>query len=157
MSVEAVRNYLKLYGLEDKVEEFEKSSATVELAANAAGVIPSMIAKTLSFKVEDKAVLIVTSGDTKVDNHKFKTYFGVKAKMLTPEEVLTYTGHAVGGVCPFANPAGKTKVYLDISMKRFPMMLPAAGSDSSCVRLTLEELEYACPGAVWIDVCKNSN
>lgn len=91
-----------------------------------------MIAKILSFKVEDKAVLIVTSGDTKVDNHKFKTYFGVKAKMLSPEKVLTYTGHAVGGVCPFANQLGKPKYILIFSMKRFPMMLPAAGSDSSC-------------------------
>lgn len=154
MSVAIVKEYLKQFGLDDKVEEFEQSSATVELAAQAAGVIPAMIAKTLSFKVEDYAVLIVTSGDTKVDNRKFKDKFGIKAKMLTPEEVLEYTGHAVGGVCPYANPEGKTKVYLDESMKRFDMMLPAAGSSNSCVRLTIEELERSCPGAEWADICK---
>lgn len=154
MSVAVVRDYLKQFGLDGKVEEFGESSATVELAAHAAGVIPAMIAKTLSFKVDDHAVLIVTSGDTKVDNRKFKDRFGTKAKMLTPEEVLEYTGHAVGGVCPYANPEGKSKVYLDRSMKRFDMALPAAGSDRSCVRLTIEELERSCPGAEWVDVCK---
>lgn len=154
MSVQAVREYLDQFGLGDKVEEFQESSATVELAAVAAGVIPAMIAKTLSFKVEDHAVLIVTSGDTKVDNRKFKDFFGTKAKMLTPEEVLEYTGHAVGGVCPYANPEGKVKIYLDNSMKRFPMALPAAGSSSSCVRLTIEELERSCPGAEWVDLVK---
>lgn len=154
MSVESVRNYLKQFNLDTKVQEFEESSATVELAAHAAGVIPAMIAKTLSFKVEDYAVLIVTCGDTKVDNQKYKAKFGTKAKMLTPDEVIEYTGHAIGGVCPFANPEGKCKVYLDESMKRFEMMLPAAGSASSCVRLTIEELERSCPGAEWVDVCK---
>ena len=154
MSVESVRNYLKQFDLDSKVQEFEESSATVELAAKAAGVIPAMIAKTLSFKVEDYAVLILTCGDTKVDNHKYKSKFGVKAKMLTPEEVIEYTGHAIGGVCPYANPEGKCKVYLDESMKRFEMMLPAAGSSSSCVRLTIEELERSCPGAEWADLCK---
>jgi prolyl-tRNA editing enzyme YbaK/EbsC (Cys-tRNA(Pro) deacylase) len=154
MSVASVKNYLKQFGLDDKVEEFTESSATVELAAHAAGVEPAMIAKTLSFKVDDHAVLIVTSGDTKVDNRKFKDKFGVKAKMLTPDEVLEYTGHAIGGVCPYDNPEGKTKVYLDESMKRFDMMLPAAGSSSSCVRLTIEELERSCPGAEWVDICK---
>ena len=154
MSVESVRNYLKQFDLDTKVQEFEESSATVELAAKAAGVIPAMIAKTLSFKVEDYAVLILTCGDTKVDNHKYKAKFGAKAKMLTPEEVIEYTGHAIGGVCPYANPEGKCKVYLDESMKRFEMMLPAAGSSSSCVRLTIEELERSCPGAEWADLCK---
>lgn len=154
MSVAAVREYLKQFDLDGKVEEFAESSATVELAAHAAGVIPAMIAKTLSFKVGDKAVLIVTSGDTKVDNRKFKDKFGMKAKMLTPEEVVEYTGHAIGGVCPYANPEGKTKIYLDESMKRFEMALPAAGSASSCVRLTIEELERSCPGAEWADLCK---
>lgn len=154
MSVESVRNYLKQFGLDNKVEEFTQSSATVELAAKAAGVIPAMIAKTLSFKVDENAVLIVTSGDTKVDNHKFKEKFATKAKMLTPEEVVKYTGHAIGGVCPYDNPPGKCKVYLDESMKRFNMALPAAGSSSSCVRLTIEELERSCPNAEWIDVCK---
>ena len=154
MSVESVRNYLKQFDLDSKVQEFEVSSATVELAAQAAGVIPAMIDKTLSFKVDDHAVLIVTSGDTKVDNQKYKAKFATKAKMLTPDEVIEYTGHAIGGVCPYANPEGKCKVYLDESMKRFEMMLPAAGSSSSCVRLTLEELERSCPGAEWVDVCK---
>lgn len=154
MSVESVRNYLKQFDLDSKVQEFEESSATVELAAHAAGVIPAMIAKTLSFKVDDHAVLIVTSGDTKVDNKKYKEKFGTKAKMLTPDEVIEYTGHAIGGVCPYDNPEGKCKVYLDESMKRFDMMLPAAGSSSSCVRLTIEELECSCPGAEWVDVCK---
>lgn len=154
MSVANVREYLKQFGLDSKVEEFEESSATVELAAHAAGVIPAMIAKTLSFKVDNYAVLIVTSGDTKVDNRKFKDKFGVKAKMLTPDEVVEYTGHAIGGVCPYANPEGKVKVYLDESMKRFEMALPAAGSSASCVRLTIEELERSCPGAEWVDICK---
>lgn len=154
MSVESVRNYLKQFDLDGKVEEFEVSSATVELAAQAAGVEPAMIAKTLSFKVDDHAVLIVTCGDTKVDNQKYKAKFGTKAKMLTPEEVVEYTGHAIGGVCPFDNPEGKCKVYLDESMKRFEMMLPAAGNSQSCARLTLEELERACPGAEWADLCK---
>lgn len=156
MSVESVRSYLKKFDLDGKVEEFEESSATVELAAHAAGVIPAMIAKTLSFKVEDHAVLIVTGGDTKVDNRKYKEQFGTKAKMLTPEEVVEYTGHAIGGVCPFDNPEGKVEVYLDQSLKRYPMALPAAGSSSSCVRLTIEELEKACPEAEWIDVCKTN-
>lgn len=154
MSVESVRNYLKQFQLDDKVEEFTESSATVELASHAAGVIPAMIAKTLSFKVGEGAILIVTSGDTKVDNHKYKEKFGTKAKMLTPEEVIEFTGHAIGGVCPYDNPPGKVKVYLDESMKRFEMALPAAGSSSSCVRLTIEELERSCPGAEWVDVCK---
>ena len=154
MSVASVREYLKQFDLDSKVEEFEESSATVELAAHAAGVIPAMIAKTLSFKVDDKAVLIVTSGDTKVDNRKFKEKFGVKAKMLTPDEVIEYTGHAIGGVCPYANPEGKVNIYLDESMKRFDMALPAAGSSASCVRLTIEELERSCPGAEWADICK---
>lgn len=154
MSVATVREYLKQFNLDSKVEEFTESSATVELAAHAAGVIPAMIAKTLSFKVDDHAVLIVTSGDTKVDNRKYKDKFGTKAKMLTPEEVIEYTGHAIGGVCPYANPEGKVKVYLDESMKRFEMALPAAGSASSCVRLTIEELERSCPGAEWVEICK---
>ena len=154
MSVESVRNYLKQFQLDDKVEEFTESSATVELAAHAAGVIPAIMAKTLSFKVGEGAILIVTSGDTKVDNHKYKEKFGTKAKMLTPEEVIEFTGHAIGGVCPYDNPPGKVKVYLDESMKRFEMALPAAGSSSSCVRLTIEELERSCPGAEWVDVCK---
>ena len=154
MSVDRVREYLKKFGLEEKVKEFEVSSATVELAAKAAGVIPARIAKTLSFKVGDCAVLVVTAGDAKIDNRKYKDQFGTKARMLTPEEVIEYTGHAVGGVFPFDILNEKVTAYLDVSMKRFDTMLPAAGSDSSCVVLTLEELEKASCSAGCIDVCK---
>lgn len=134
MSVERVREYLNQYGLGEKVREFEVSSATVELAAQAAGVIPAKIAKTLSFKIGEDAVLIVAAGDAKIDNRKYKDEFGTKAKMLSPEEVISYTGHVIGGVCPF-----------DIK---------SAGSASSCVELTLEELEKASKAAGWVDVCK---
>lgn len=156
MSITAVREYLKQFQLDSRIEEFEQSSATVELAAKAAGVIPARIAKTLSFKVGEGAVLIVTCGDTKVDNQKYKAFFGTKAKMLTPEEVVEYTGHAIGGVCPFAITNKQVKVYLDESMKRFDIMLPAAGSSNSCVRLNLEELMQASGAAGWIDVCKSA-
>ncbi len=154
MSVDAVRNYLKEFGLDSRVEEFSESSATVELAAKAAGVIPAMIAKTLSFKVGDGAVLVVTSGDTKVDNSKFKAVFGTKAKMLTPDEAIEYTGHAVGGVCPFAIERDDVKTYLDVSLKRFDTILPAAGSSSSCVRLSPDELEKASRAVCWAEICK---
>lgn len=154
MSVDAVRNYLKEFGLDGRVEEFAESSATVELAAKAAGVIPAMIAKTLSFKVGDGAVLVVTSGDTKVDNSKFKAVFGTKAKMLTPDEAIEYTGHAVGGVCPFAIERDDVKTYLDVSLKRFETILPAAGSSSSCVRLSPSELELASRAVGWAEICK---
>ncbi len=154
MSVDAVRNYLKEFGLDGRVEEFSESSATVELAAKAAGVIPAMIAKTLSFKVGDGAVLVVTSGDTKVDNSKFKSVFGTKAKMLTPDEAIEYTGHAVGGVCPFAIERDDVKTYLDVSLKRFDTVLPAAGSSSSCVRLSPDELEKASKAVGWAEICK---
>jgi prolyl-tRNA editing enzyme YbaK/EbsC (Cys-tRNA(Pro) deacylase) len=153
MSIQAVKDYLEKFGFAEKVEEFQESSATVELAAQAAGVLPAMIAKTLSFQAGDHAILVVASGDAKVSNRKYKDYFGRKAKMLTLKEALEYTGHEVGGICPYANPEGKTKVYLDVSMKRFPVALPAAGSANSCVRLTVEELERSCPGARWVDVC----
>ena len=154
MSVDAVRNYLKEFGLDGRVEEFSESSATVELAAKAAGVIPAMIAKTLSFKVGDGAVLVVTSGDTKVDNAKFKSVFGTKAKMLTPDEAIEYTGHAVGGVCPFAIEREDVKTYLDVSLKRFDTVLPAAGSSSSCVKLSPDELEKASKAVGWAEICK---
>ncbi len=154
MSIAMVKEYLKEFNLDSKVEEFQQSSATVELAAEAAGVIPARIAKTLSFKVGDGAVLVVTCGDTKIDNSKYKAQFGTKAKMLTPEEVVAFTGHAIGGVCPFAITNEKVKTYLDESMKRFDIMLPAAGSSNSCVRLNLDELERASKAEAWIDVCK---
>lgn len=154
MSVEIVKQYLEKFGLDKKIIEFKESSATVELAAKAAGVIPARIAKTLSFKVGESAILIVTSGDTKIDNKKFKDKFGIKAKMLQGEEVIRYTGHAIGGVCPFAILNQEVKVYLDESMKRFKTLLPAAGSSNSCIELTLEELCKASKAEGWVDVCK---
>lgn len=154
MSVERVKEYLKQYGLEDKVREFEVSSATVELAAKAAGVIPARIAKTLSFKTGEEAVLVVAAGDARVDNRKYKDRFGIKAKMLSPEEVIEYTGHAIGGVCPFDITDERVKTWLDSSLKRFDTVLPAAGSASSCVELTLDELEKASGASGWVDVCK---
>ncbi len=154
MSIAAVRAYFSQRGLEDRIQEFNVSSATVELAAQAAGVIPARIAKTLSFLVDNHAVLIVTAGDAKVDNPKYKAQFGTKAKMLTPDQVLELVGHAVGGVCPFVVKEG-VDVYLDVSMKRFATIFPAAGSASSAIELTCDELEQNavnCQG--WIDVCK---
>ena len=154
MSISNVREYLKPFGLEAKILEFPTSSATVELAAQAAGVIPARIAKSLSFKVEGKPVLIVAAGDAKVDNRKFKDFFHTKATMLTPDEAVELLGHAVGGVCPFALKEG-VAVYLDVSMKRFDTILPAAGSSNSCVELTCEELERAACGCQgWGDFCK---
>lgn len=155
MSVERVKAYLAQFGLEERVLEFDVSSATVELAAEAVGVIPARITKTLSFLVGDSAVLVACAGDTKVDNKKFRNRFGVKAKMLHPDQVIQFTGHAIGGVCPFALPETGVKTYLDISMRRFETVFPAAGSDSSAVRLTCDELER-CAGHFdgWVDVCK---
>ena len=154
MSIAAVRDYLTPFGLADKILEFSTSSATVELAAQAAGVIPARIAKSLSFKVEDRAVLIIAAGDAKVDNQKFKAAFHTKAKMLTHEEAHELIGHDVGGVCPFALPED-VKVYLDVSMKRFETVFPAAGSSNSAVEMTCDELErYASNFAAWVDVCK---
>lgn len=156
MSVEAVREYFKQYDKEKNVMEHEISSATVELAAEAVGVIPARIAKTLSFKNKegDNAILIVTAGDAKIDNKKFKAEFGHKAKMLTPEEVVEYIGHGIGGVCPFAIKNDEVKVYLDISMKRFNTIFPAAGSSNSSIELTCDELERFSHADKWIDVCK---
>ncbi len=153
MSIERVRAFFRPLGREGDILEFPLSSATVELAARAAGVIPARIAKTLSFLVEDACVLVVMAGDAKVDNSKFKGFFHTKAKMLTPEQAQEMTGHGVGGVCPFANPEG-VRTYLDVSMRRFDTVFPAAGSSNSAIELTCEELaEYSrCLG--WIDVCK---
>ena len=153
MSVEKVRNYLAGFGLADRVAEFDVSSATVELAAQAVGVIPAQIAKTLSFHRGEGCMLLVMAGDAKVDNKKFKQTFGCKARMLTPEEALEMTGHAVGGVCPFALPQG-VEVYTDISMQRFPVVYPAAGSASSAVKLSCDELFFAGKALQWVDVCK---
>ena len=153
MSIETVRAYFKTCGREGDVLEFPVSSATVELAAQALGVIPARIAKTLSFLVEDRCILILAAGDAKIDNKKYKAQFHTKAKMLTPEQVSAFTGHAVGGVCPFANPEG-VRTYLDVSLRRFDTVFPAAGSGSSAIELTCGELEEYSHALGWIDVCK---
>ena len=155
MSIELVRAYLEPFGRASDILEFDVSSATVELAAKAVGVIPARIAKTLSFHgPEGGCLLIVTAGDTKIDNAKFKKQFHCKAKMLTPEEALSFTGHAVGGVCPFGLPNEGVTVYLDVSLQRFETVYPAAGSANSAICLTCDELETLTGGAQWIDVCK---
>ncbi|WP_394927473.1 YbaK/EbsC family protein [uncultured Robinsoniella sp.] len=155
MAIDKVKAYLKEFDVEDKVMEFETSSATVELAAQAVGVEPARIAKTLSFKSKsgDHAVLIVTAGDTKIDNSKFKGFYGMKAKMLSPEEVEEMAGHAVGGVCPFAVPE-TAEIYLDESLKRFDTVFPACGSSNSAIELTCAQLEKYAKAKEWVDVCK---
>lgn len=153
MSIERVREYFRSLGREQDILEFPVSSATVELAAQAVGVIPARIAKTLSFLVEDGCVLVVAAGDAKVDNSKYKAFFHTKAKMLTPEQAVEMTGHAVGGVCPFANPQG-VKTYLDVSLRRFDTVFPAAGNSNSAIELTCPELEQYSGSLAWIDVCK---
>lgn len=153
MSIEKVREYFRSKNCEDRIIEFDVSSATVELAAEALGCEPALIAKTLSFKVNDGAVLIVCAGDKKIDNAKFKAQFATKAKMLTPDEAVEMVGHAVGGVCPFAVNEG-VRVFLDNSLKRFETVYPAAGSSSSAVKLSPDELETLSAAEGWIDVCK---
>ena len=146
MSIERVRAYFKTFGIEDRIREFEVSSATVELAAVAVGVEGARIAKSLSFKVEDKPVIIVVAGDAKIDNSKYKAQFHTKAKMLTHEEAHERIGHDVGGVCPFALPED-VKVYLDVSLKRFETVFPAAGSGNSAIELTGGGAAEGEPGA----------
>ncbi|HJB12689.1 MAG TPA: YbaK/EbsC family protein [Candidatus Oscillibacter excrementigallinarum] len=154
MSIEKVRAYFKPLGIEGRIREFDVSSATVELAAVAVGVEGARIAKSLSFKVEDKPIIIVVAGDAKVDNSRYKAQFHTKAKMLTHEEAHEWIGHDVGGVCPFALPED-VKVYLDVSLKRFETVFPAAGSSNSAVEMTCDELErYASNFVEWVDVCK---
>ena len=156
MSIEACRAYFRALGRESDILEFSVSSATVELAAQAVGVEPARIAKTLSFLVEDACVLIVAAGDAKIDNSKFKAQFHTKAKMLTPEQVEAFTGHAVGGVCPFGIPEGSAvTTYLDVSLRRFETVYPAAGSSNSAIQLTCDELAEYARSAGWVDVCKN--
>ena len=154
MAIEAVKNFFSQYGIADRIREFDVSSATVELAAQALGCEPCRIAKTLSFLVGDRAVLVVAAGDAKIDNPKYKAQFGTKAKMLTPDEVVSLVGHAVGGVCPFAVREG-VPVYLDISLKRFTTVFPACGSSNSAIELSIPELEKYSGFISWIDVCKN--
>ena len=153
MSIEKVKAYLKNFGMEDRVMEFDVSSATVELAAQALNCEPQRIAKTLSFLVDGHAVLIVAAGDARIDNHKYKEQFGKKAKMLSPDEVVELVGHAVGGVCPFAVKEG-AEVYLDASLKRFETVFPACGSSNSAIELTIPELEKYSGFLQWVDVCK---
>ena len=154
MSIQKVRAYMEPLGIADRIREFDVSSATVELAAVAVGVEGARISKSLSFKVNEEPIIIVAAGDAKVDNAKYKAQFHTKAKMLTHEEAHTLIGHDVGGVCPFALPEN-VKVYLDVSLKRFETVFPAAGSDSSAIELTCEELErYSSNFQAWVDVCK---
>lgn len=153
MSIERVCNYFAQYHIEDRIQEFDVSSATVELAAEALHTDAKRIAKTLSFSVEGKPILIVAAGDTKIDNPKFKAQFHTKAKMLGFEEVEPLIGHAVGGVCPFGINDG-VEVYLDVSLKRFKTVFPACGSANSAIELTIPELEQYSGCISWIDVCK---
>lgn len=153
MSLDKVRAHLEAHGLDSRIREFDASSATVPLAALAAGVAEARIAKTLSFRSPDGgAMLVVCAGDTRLSNPKFKARFGIKARMLAPEEAREMTGHSVGGVCPFALKPG-VAVYLDEALRRFPTIFPAAGSAASAVELTPSELERASGGA-WVDVCQ---
>ena len=154
MALDEVKKYFRQYGREQDVLEFESSSATVELASKALNVIPARIAKTISLKYEDSCILLVTAGDARIDNAKFRLEFNTKAKMLSHSEVLGSVGHDVGGVCPFAVNAG-VHVYLDVSLKRFDTVFPACGSGNSAIELTCSELfEYARAKA-WVDVCKD--
>ena len=153
MSIEKGRAYFRQFGMEDRVREFTVSSATVELAALALGVEGARIAKTLSFKSGDGCILILAAGDARIDNHKFKEKFHMKAKMLTPDEVLSLVGHPVGGVCPFGINEG-IDVYLDDSLKRFETVFPAVGSPSSAIELNLDDLFKYSNAVEWIDVCK---
>lgn len=154
MSIQKVREYFRQFGMEDRIREFAVSSATVDLAAVAVGVEGARIAKSLSFKVEDQPIIVVVAGDTKVDNSRYKAQFHTKAKMLSHEEAHTLIGHDVGGVCSFALPEN-VKTYLDVSLKRFDTVFPAAGSDNSAIELTCDELErYSSNFVAWVDVCK---
>lgn len=153
MAIDRVKDYFAKFGMEDKILEFEVSSATVALAAQALGCEPARIAKTLSFLVDGQAILIVAAGDVKIDNSKYKHQFATKAKMLTPDEVVEMVGHAVGGVCPFGINEG-VKVYLDESLKRFETVFPACGSSNSAIELTIPQLEQYAAGEGWVDVCK---
>lgn len=153
MAIEAVKNYFSQFKMDQRIIEFDVSSATVELAAQALGVAPQRIAKTISLRHDEGCLLVVAAGDAKVDNAKFKQHFQMKARMLTPEEALTFTGHAVGGICPFAVPKD-VAIYLDASLKRFDTVFPACGSGNSAIELTLEELSIYANSDQWVDVCK---
>ncbi len=153
MGMTEVRAFFRQHGMDNQIQEFPVSSATVELAAAALHCEPCRIAKTLSFMVQASPILIVTAGDAKIDNLKYKAHFAVKAKMLAAEDAEKLVGHAVGGVCPFAVPAG-VAVYLDVSLKRFTTVFPACGSSNSAIELTLPQLERYSGCRAWVDVCK---
>jgi len=153
MSVDKVKAYFRKYNMEDRILEFAESSATVELAAHAVGCEPARIAKTLSFWVEEQPILIITAGDAKIDNPKYRAQFVKKAKMLSFDEVESVIGHGVGGVCPFAINEG-IDVYLDESLKRFEVVYPACGSSNSAIGLTIPELEQYSGYKAWVNVCK---
>ena len=153
MSIESVKAYFKTKGIENRIQEFETSSATVALAAQALQCEENRIAKTLSFHLGEQVILIVAAGDAKIDNAKYKAFFGAKAKMLSFEEAEPLIGHAVGGVCPFAVNEG-IDIYLDVSLKRFETVFPACGSSNSAIELSLEELEAYSGYKEWIDVCR---
>ncbi len=153
MSIDKVREYFKKYNMQDKILEFDVSSATVELASKALNIEPARIAKTLSFKQGEECVLIVCAGDVRVDNKKYKEYFHTKARMLSADEALALTGHAVGGVCPFGIDSKSVKVYTDESLKRFTTVFPACGSSNSAIELTCEELFKYSNSLGWINVC----
>ncbi len=155
MSIERAREHLKKYGYENKILEFDVSSATVDLAAKALGIEGQRIAKSLSFSVDGKAIIIVAAGDARIDNSKYKATFSAKAKMLSPDMVEELIGHKVGGVCPFGINEGVT-VYLDESLKRFKTVFPACGSSNSAIELTTEELQKLSGYEKWVDVCKLS-
>lgn len=153
MAIEKVKEYLEKEGILDKLHVFEESSATVELAAQAVGCEPARIAKTMSFLLNEGAILIVTAGDVKVDNKKFKECFHQKAKMIPWDQVEEYIGHAPGGVCPFVIKEN-VSVYLDESLRRFEVVYPAAGNDHSAIELTIPDLEKYSKSMGWVDVCK---
>lgn len=155
MSIDVARAYLTERGYEDRIREFDVSSATVELAALAVGVEPARICKTLSFKLKDgTGILIQAAGDARIDNKKYKAIFGEKAKMLTPEEVPEYTNHEIGGVCAFGITRDDVRIYCDETMKRFETVFPACGSSNSAVKLTPDELFEVSGALEWIDVVK---
>ena len=154
MSLQRVLDYFKQFNIDDRVQVFDVSSATVALAAEALGCQPCRIAKTLSFDVGEKTILVVAAGDVKIDNNKYKRKFGCKAKMLKPDDAEAKIGHAVGGICPFGVNQG-VEVYLDQSLRRFASVFPACGSSKSAIELTIDELEKYSNSLGWIDVCKN--
>lgn len=153
MSIEKARSYFRTFGIEARIQELEHSSATVELAAQALGCEGKRIAKTLSFIANEQVILILTAGDAKIDNAKYKEYFHVKARMLGVDDVERLVGHGIGGVCPFGI-NDHINVYLDASLKRFETVFPACGSSNSAIEMTLEELQLYSNSLAWIDVCK---